>query len=112
MIGPGTRVRVYDSKYDDHLPLHRQGGMFARLGIDIPRSTLISWTGSAIAELRPIAELIRRSALTATYLHCDDTKIPVLAPKTGKTKTGQYLGRRPGWASLSGSRSPDCGLLL
>ena len=62
--------------------------MFARLGIDIPRSTLINWTGSAIAELRPIAELIHRSTLTSTHLHCDDTKIPVLAPKTGKTRNG------------------------
>ena len=73
---------------------YRQGEMFARLGIDIPRSTLISWTGSAIAELRPIVEVIRRSALTATHLHCDDTKIPVLAPKTGKTwRATKKVGR-------------------
>jgi transposase len=88
MAGAGLLSQILVSKYDDHLPLHRQGEIFARLGIDIPRSTLISWTGSAIAELRPIAEVIRRSTLTATHLHCDDTKIPVLAPKTGKTKTG------------------------
>ena len=81
--GPGSKPID-----NDHLPLHRQGEIFARLGFDIPRSTLINWTGSAIAELRPIAELIHRSTLTATHLHCVDTKIPVLAPKTGKTKTG------------------------
>ena len=88
MAGANLLSHILVSKFDDHLPLHRQGEMFARLGIDIPRSTLISWTGSAIAELRPIAELIHRSTLTATHLHCDDTKIPVLAPKTGKTRNG------------------------
>ena len=70
-------------------PLYRQCGIFARLGIDIPRSTLIGWTGSAIAELHPIAGLIDRSTLTATQLHCDDTIIPVLASKTGQTKKGR-----------------------
>jgi transposase len=88
MAGANLLSHILVSKFDDHLPLHRQGEMFARLGIDIPRSTLINWTGSASAELRPIAELIHQSTLTATHLHCDDTKIPVLAPKTGKTRNG------------------------
>jgi len=89
MAGAGLLSHILVSKFDDHLPLFRQGEIFARLGIDIPRSTLIGWTGSAIAELRPIAELIARSTLTATHLHCDDTIIPVLAPKTGQTKKGR-----------------------
>jgi transposase len=87
--GAGLLSHILVSKFDDHVPLYRQGEIFARLGIDIPRSTLIGWTGSAIAELRPIAELIGRSTLTATHLHCGDTIIPVLAPKTGQTKKGR-----------------------
>ena len=89
MAGAGLLSHILVSKFDDHVPLYRQGEIFARLGIDIPRSTLIGWTGSAIAELRPIADLIARSALTATHLHCDDTIIPVLAPKTGQVKKGR-----------------------
>ena len=112
MAGANLLSHILVSKFDDHLPLHRQGEMFARLGIDIPRSTLINWTGSAIAELRPIAELIHQSTLTATHLHCDDTKIPVLAPKTGKTRNGHiWVVVRDG-ASLSRIRSAGRGLLL
>ena len=74
MAGAGLLSHILVSKFDDHLPLYRQGEIFARLGFDIPRSTLIGWAGSAIAELRPIAELIGRSTLTATHLHCDDTR--------------------------------------
>ena len=88
MAGANLLSHILVSKFDDHLPLYRQGEMFARLGLSMPRSTLIGWTGSAIAALCPIAELIHRSTLTATHLHCDDTKIPVLAPKTGKTRNG------------------------
>ena len=73
MAGAGLLSHILVSKFDDHLPLYRQGEIFARLGIDIPRSTLIGWTGSAIAELRPIAEFIGRSTRTAIHLHCDDT---------------------------------------
>jgi hypothetical protein len=36
-----------------------------------------------------MAELIAKATLTATHLHCDDTIIPVLAPKLGKTKKGR-----------------------
>jgi len=89
MAGAGLLSHILVSKFDDHLPLYRQGEIFSRLGFCIPRSTLISWTGSAIAELRPIAELIGRSTRTATHLHCDDTIIPVLAPKTGQAKKGR-----------------------
>jgi transposase len=89
MAGAGLLSHILVSKFDDHVPLYRQGEIFARLGIDLPRSTLIGWTGSAIAELRPIAELISRSIRTATHLHCDDTIIPVLAPTTGQVKKGR-----------------------
>ena len=89
MAGAGLLSHILVSKFDDHVPLYRQGEIFARLGIEIPRSTLIGWAGSAIAELRPIAELISRSIRTATHLHCDDTIIPVLAPTTGQVKKGR-----------------------
>ena len=89
MAGAGLLSHILVSKFDDHVPLYRQSEIFARLGIDIPRSTLIGWTGAAIAELRPVADLIGRSALTASHLHCDDTIIPVLNPGLKKTKKGR-----------------------
>ena len=45
MFGPSLIAHILVSKFDDHLPLYRQGEIFARLGADIPRSTLID--GSA-----------------------------------------------------------------
>ncbi len=41
---------------------------FARLGADIPRSTLIDWCGQGARVLRPLAELIKASVFSADRL--------------------------------------------
>jgi len=41
LAGPGLLAHILVAKFDDHLPLYRQGEIFARHGVDIPRSTLI-----------------------------------------------------------------------
>lgn len=38
--GPGLLAHVVVSKYADHLPLHRQEGMFEREGVKLSRSTM------------------------------------------------------------------------
>lgn len=48
--GPGLLANVLVSKYADHLPLHRQEGIFARHGIELSRSTMCDWVGDC-AEL-------------------------------------------------------------
>jgi transposase len=37
----------------------------------------------------PLVELLRSHVMAAGKLHGDDTPVPVLAPATGKTKTGR-----------------------
>lgn len=80
MAGPGLLAHILVSKYDDHLPLYRQGEIFARMGADIPRSTLIDWCGQAVATLAPLVERLRADVLSTDRLHVDDTPIRVLDP--------------------------------
>src|SRR5262245_4239136 len=86
--GPGLLAHVMVSKFADHQPLHRQAGILARHGVDIPRSTLGGWISAAADLLRPLvdrmAELVRRSRVIQT----DDTPVPVLDPGSRRTKTG------------------------
>jgi transposase len=86
MAGPGLLAHILVAKYDDHLPLYRQGEIFARHGADIPRSTLIDWCGQAIAVLRPLIERIRANVMGSDRLHADDTPIPVLDPSVRQTR--------------------------
>ena len=39
----GLLAHVVVCKYEDHLPLHRLEGIFARLGVHISRSTMADW---------------------------------------------------------------------
>ena len=41
MAGPNLLAHVLVSKFDDHLPLYRQHEIFARMGADIPETTLV-----------------------------------------------------------------------
>jgi transposase len=88
LAGPGLLAHVLVSKYADHLPLYRQCEIYERHGIELERSTLADWVGGTSALLDPLVEVLRRYVMAATKLHADDTRVPVLAPGTGKTKTG------------------------
>ena len=87
--GPGLIAHVLVSKYCDHTPLHRQTLIYAREGVELDRSTLADWVGSAVFLLAPLAEAIGRHIRAGAALHADDTTVPVLAPGLGRTKTGR-----------------------
>jgi len=89
LAGPGLLAHVLVSKYADHLPLYRQSEIYAREGVDLERSTLTDWVGATSALLEPLVESLRRYVFATSKLHADDTPVPVLAPGTGKTKTGR-----------------------
>jgi transposase len=89
LAGPGLLAHVLISKYADHLPLYRQCQIYAREGVELERSTLAEWVGGASVLLRPLVEALADHVLSADKLHADDTPVPVLAPGTGKTKTGR-----------------------
>ena len=77
------------SKYCDHTPLYRQSQIFARHGIDLPRSTLAGWVGGACWWLEALHERLARNVFAPDHLFADDTPVPVLDPGRGRTKTGR-----------------------
>lgn len=87
--GPGLLAHVLVSKYADHLPLYRQAGIYAREGVELERSTLADWVGSAARLLEPLVNALSKHVLAAEKLHADDTPVPVLQPGRGTTKTGR-----------------------
>ena len=89
LAGPGLLAHVLVSKYADHQPLYRQSEIYAREGVDLDRSTLAGWVGACSDLLQPLVDAVRKHVLAASKLHADDTPVPVLAPGTGKTKTGR-----------------------
>ena len=82
-------AQVLVSKYCDHTPLYRQAQIFARHGIDLPRSTLAGWVGGACWWLEALHERLARNVFASDHLFADDTPVPVLDPGRGRTKTGR-----------------------
>lgn len=60
--------------------------IFAREGIDLPRSTLCGWVTDVATALTPIGDQLRREVLAADYLQTDDTSITVLDDASGSYK--------------------------
>lgn len=89
LAGPGLLAHVLVSKFAHHLPLYRQAEIYERSGVDLDRSTLADWVGGSSRLLAPLVDALRRYVLAARKVHADDTPVPVLAPGTGKTKTGR-----------------------
>ena len=87
--GPALLAHVLIAKYCDHQPLHRQSVIYARAGVELDRSTMADWVGSAVFLLAALAEAIGRHARAGPVIHADDTPVPVLDPGRGRTKTGR-----------------------
>jgi transposase len=96
--GPGLLAHMLVSKFCDHLPYYRQSQIYAREGVELDRSTLAEWGGAASTLLDPLLGALEDYVMAAHKLHADDTPIPVLAPGTGKTKSGRL------WAYLRDDR--------
>ena len=103
--GAGLLAHIVVSKFDDHLPLYRQAEIFARERVSLETSTLSGWVGATAAVLAPLVDALAAEVMASDTLHVDDTPVPVLAPGTGKTKTGRlwtyvrderpFAGKRP-----------------
>ena len=57
--------------------------------MELSDSTLGDWVGGVHNLLEPLIGALREHVFAAQKLHADDTPIQVLAPGTGKTKTGR-----------------------
>ena len=89
MVDASFLAHIAVAKFCDHLPLYRQSEIYARAGLDIDRSQLAEWLGHVAWLLKPLVELIAKHVMAGRVIHADDTPVDVLAPGTGKTKTGR-----------------------
>lgn len=110
MAGPGLLAYILTSKFDDHIPLYRLNEIFARMGADIPDTTLVDWCGRAMKTLQPLIDLIDAEIMSSDLLHADDTPIRVLDRSRRDKGLGKgvrqgriwtYVRDQRPWAGLS-----------
>jgi len=84
MASPSLLAQIVTSKFVDGMPLHRQQKMFARIGIDLPRSTMASWMIRCAEQAKPLTDLILESIRKGDHVLADETSFQVLKEK-GRT---------------------------
>lgn len=104
MAGANLLAHILVSKFDDHLPLYRQHEIFARLGADIPDSTLVDWCGRAMKVLQPLIERIEADVMASDLLHADDTPIRVLDRASRDKGLGKGVKKGRIWAYVRDQR--------
>jgi transposase len=77
--GPSFLADTIVRRWQDHQPLNRLEGIFAREGLELSRSTLCTWHGELAELARSLHAAMFADALTAPYLCTDATGVLVLA---------------------------------
>jgi hypothetical protein len=78
-------------KYGDHLPLYRQEQIFARHGLEIPRSTTCDWMARAAQALRPLYDEMVAEILKSRVIHTDETSVRMQSSDTpGATQSTRF----------------------
>jgi transposase len=104
MAGPNLLAYVLTSKFDDHVPLYRLNETFARMGADIPDTTLVDWCGGAMKTLAPLIERIEADVMASDLLHADDTPIRVLDRSAKKKELGKAMKQGRKWTYVRDQR--------
>jgi transposase len=84
-------AHVAVSKYQDHLPLTRLTGIFERVGVTIPISTLADWMHQTASLLGPIRETLKAEILAGDLVRLDDTRLEMQRNSKGEAKKRCYL---------------------
>lgn len=97
-LGPKLVAQLMVDKYSDGLPLHRQKERYARMGLDLPISTLADQVTWGTDLLRPLWRAEIAEVLASKVMHLDGTSLPVLDDRVAG---GKRLGALWGYVGVN-----------
>jgi transposase len=98
VAGVSLLAQVIVSKIADHLPVHRQGKIFRRFGVEIADQTMCGWMRQSAELLEPLYLRLKQFVLSSKVVGTDDTPVKVLDRNlkraTRKGRFWPYIGDR------------------
>jgi len=91
MASPRLLAMIATQKYVDGLPLHRQEQAFARIGLELDRTTQANWMMKCGALIQPLINLIHERLLEQPVLHMDETRVQVLVEPGRSAQSQSYM---------------------
>jgi transposase len=89
--GASLLAQVIVSKIADHLPVHRQGKIFSRCGVEIADQTMGGWLRQSADLLLPLYQRLKAFVLSSKVAGTDDTPVRVLDKSLpGTTRKGRF----------------------
>ncbi len=88
LAGPGMLADTIVKRWQDHLPLHRLEGVYARDGLELARSTMCGWHAALAEVVAPLLAAMREDAFKQPYLCTDATG--VLVQQKERCRTGHF----------------------
>jgi transposase len=87
----GLLAHIVCSKFEDALPLYRQEKMFARLGVELPRSTMCTWLFKVAEKHRRLTALLLGEIRSGPVVNADETTIQVLQEPARADTSKSYM---------------------
>jgi transposase len=91
LASPRILAHVAVAKYVDGLPLYRQEKKLARIGVELPRSTLAHWMIRAGELVQPPINLLRDRLLAYDIVCIDETRLQVLKEPGKRAESQSYI---------------------
>lgn len=88
LAGPGFLAETIVRRWQDHQPLHRLEGIYARDGLELARQTICGWHIELAALAEPLVAAMRLDAFEQPYLCVDATGVLVQAKE--RCRTGHF----------------------
>ena len=91
MATPGLLAHVLTAKFVDALPFYRQEKQFARMGVELSRSTMCNWAMKVAARCSPLIELIQTEIRSGPLINIDETTLQVMGELGRSNTTKSYM---------------------
>lgn len=91
MASPRLLATIATQKYVDGMPLYRQSKAFARLGLELDRTTQANWMVKCGELVQPLINLIHERMREEPFLHMDETRVQVLKEPGRKAEAQSYM---------------------
>ena len=94
---PGLLAHLITAKYEDALPFYRQEKIFARQGLELPRSTMCRWVRKVYERIVPLLNLMFQDQKSGSLIGIDETTVQVLNEPGKSNTSNSYM-----WVSRGG----------
>lgn len=91
MASASLVAHIVTTKYEDHVPLYRQEGMWRRDGVEMPRRTMCEWVLKAAEQCEAVLERMRHWLVSHDVCQVDETRLQVLKEPERRADQKSYL---------------------